>query len=272
MNIGAMKILQKELATDGHYSGPINGKRDADTQAAIEAIIDARSDELTGDPGSWSAKRKSVACLQLACHDRDIAVGPIDGLWGPQTDNGYDELIALQETGARPPPWRDPPSSDANPNGWPAENEASLRSAYGAPGEVSLVRVPCPWTLSLAWDPRKKTQSITCHEKVSESLGRILRRVHEEYGDAEIKRLRLNLYGGSYNVRRKRGGTSWSTHAWGIAIDWDPGRNKLKWGRDRASLSKPDYETWWRIWEDEGWVSLGRERNFDWMHVQAAKP
>jgi hypothetical protein len=108
--------------------------------------------------------------------------------------------------------------------------------------------------------------------KVSESLERILHRVREEYGDEEIRRLRLNLYGGSYNVRRKRGGTSWSTHAWGIAMDWDPGNNKLKWGRDRATLAKPEYDTWWRIWEDEGWVSLGRESNYDWMHVQAARP
>lgn len=61
------------------------------------------------------------------------------------------------------------------------------------------------------------------------------------------------------------------THAWGLAIDWDPAHNKLKWGRDRARLARPEYDTWWRLWEEEGWVSLGRTRNFDWMHVQAVK-
>ena len=24
-------------------------------------------------------------------------------------------------------------------------------------------------------------------------------------------------------------------------------------------------------WEEEGWISLGRARDFDWMHVQAAR-
>jgi len=272
MNVGTLRTLQQALAADGHYSGPINGKRDADTEAAVNAVIAARSNELTTDPQSWSARRRSIACLQLACKDREVPVGPIDGLWGPQTEYGYDELVTVLETGVRPPAWRDRVSSDANPNNWPAENEASMRAYFGAPGEVELVRVPCPWTLALAWDQRKTTNRITCHEKVSESLERILHRVHEEYGDAEIRRLRLNLYGGSYNVRRKRGGTSWSTHAWGIAIDWDPDNNKLNWGRHQASLAKPEYDTWWGIWEDEGWVSLGRERNFDWMHVQAARP
>ena len=33
----------------------------------------------------------------------------------------------------------------------------------------------------------------------------------------------------------------------------------------------PEYDAWWRCWESEGWVSLGRLRNFDWMHIQAAK-
>ena len=68
-----------------------------------------------------------------------------------------------------------------------------------------------------------------------------------------------------------RGGTRWSTHAWGIAIDYDPDRNQLKWGRDRAAFARPEYDAWWRLWEEEGWVSLGRTRNYDWMHVQAAK-
>jgi len=60
-------------------------------------------------------------------------------------------------------------------------------------------------------------------------------------------------------------------HSWGIAVDYDPVKNKLKWGRDKASLPKGEYDMWWKFWEEEGWVSLGRQRNFDWMHVQAAK-
>ena len=60
-------------------------------------------------------------------------------------------------------------------------------------------------------------------------------------------------------------------HSRGIALDYDPTRYKLRWGRDRAHLAGADYEDWWQCWEAEGWVSLGRTRNFDWMRVQAAK-
>jgi hypothetical protein len=60
-------------------------------------------------------------------------------------------------------------------------------------------------------------------------------------------------------------------HSWGIAIDFDPMRNQLKWGRDKARLAKPDAKKFWQAWERQGWVSLGRRKNYDWMHVQAAE-
>ncbi len=109
------------------------------------------------------------------------------------------------------------------------------------------------------------------HEKVADSLGEILEKIHAHYGEAEISKLGLDLFGGDYNARLKRGGSTMSTHSWGIAIDFDPSNNRLKWNRDRARLARTEYEDWWRIWESEGWVSLGRARNFDWMHVQAAR-
>jgi hypothetical protein len=68
-----------------------------------------------------------------------------------------------------------------------------------------------------------------------------------------------------------RGSSRMSTHAWAIAIDWDPDNNQLQWGRDRATLARPEYRDWWEIWEREGWLSLGRVKNYDWMHIQAAK-
>jgi len=87
----------------------------------------------------------------------------------------------------------------------------------------------------------------------------------------ESKTLKLDLWGGCLNVRRMRGGRKYSTHSWGIAVDYDPLHNRLKWGRDKALFARPEYNKWWEFWEKEGWVSLGRTRNFDWMHIQAAK-
>lgn len=271
MNAQAIRTLQQVLAAGGRYGGPVSGSRDAATDAAVHAVIAARSSELSGDPQSWSARRRAIACLQLACKDRGIPAGPADGLWGPQTESGYEELVVFLATGGRPAPWRDRRPSAANPNGWPMDTEAALRAFYGPPTDAGLVSVPCPWRLVIAWNQRQSTGTIRVHPKVADSLRRVLGRVHAHYGDERIRALRLHLYGGSYNNRPMRGGTRLSTHAWGIAIDWDPERNRLKWGRDRAGLAAPEYDAWWEAWEDEGWVSLGRHRNFDWMHVQAAR-
>jgi len=68
-----------------------------------------------------------------------------------------------------------------------------------------------------------------------------------------------------------RGGSSWSVHSWGAAIDFDPDRNSLHASKAFARLAKPDADEFWRIWESEGWVSLGRAKNYDWMHIQAAR-
>ena len=40
--------------------------------------------------------------------------------------------------------------------------------------------------------------------------------------------------------------------------------------RPRARFSGAEYEDWWRIWEEQGAVSLGRQRDVDWMHLQFA--
>lgn len=271
MNVQTIKTLQQVLAADGHYAGPVHGRRDAATEAAVDAVIAARKAELSQDPIAWPARRRAIACLQLGCKDRGIPVGPADGLWGPRTDAGHDELAVFMETGARPVPWRDREPASANPNGWPMDTEAGLRAFYGPPTDAGLIAVPCPWRLVIAWDQRQSTGSIRVHRKVAGSLERVLGRIHAHYGEDRLRELRLHLYGGSYNNRPVRGGTRLSTHAWGIAIDWDPERNRLRWGRDRASLARPEYDAWWQAWEDEGWLSLGRHRNFDWMHVQAAR-
>jgi hypothetical protein len=60
-------------------------------------------------------------------------------------------------------------------------------------------------------------------------------------------------------------------HAYGVAIDFDSEHNQMRWGSDRARFAKSDYDAWWGYWEEAGWVSLGRERNYDWMHVQATR-
>ena len=51
----------------------------------------------------------------------------------------------------------------------------------------------------------------------------------------------------------------------------DPDHNGLKVHRPQARLSGTDYDAFWEFVEDEGGVSLGRERDYDWMHFQFAR-
>jgi hypothetical protein len=151
---------------------------------------------------------------------------------------------------------------------WPRQRD--LVKYYGKVG-TNQTRVKVPWTLYLAWNKLIKVNTITVHEKCADSCKRVLDRIADHYTPEEIVANGYHLFGGSLNVRRMRGGRQWSTHAWGIAIDWDPIRNQLKWDHTQAHLAKPSSEKFWQLWEEEGWLSLGRARDFDWMHVQAAR-
>ena len=269
----AILIVQNHLKGLGHFAPNPDGATGPVTEAAVLKGLNARLAELPAGATGFPPERRMTMMLQLICKDKGIDIDPIDGFWGPVTQNAYESLVQLLDTGSLPVNWRDDEPSEANPHKWPRDtgNQKAMRDFYGTPGKPVFAKVRCPWELSLAWDTKTKISHIGCNAKVADSVGNVLEKVHAHYGDAELKRLRLHLFGGCYFARKKRGGSNWSTHAWAVALDWDPERNQLKWGRDRASLDHSNYDFWWHAWEAEGWVSLGRSRNFDWMHVQAAR-
>ena len=269
----AIQIVQNQLKTLGHLAGDADGAAGPLTDAALQKGLTPRAAELPAGALGTSLERRLTFMLQLICRDKGIEVEPVDGFWGPVTQYAYESLTHLIDTGELPDKWRDDEPSDANPHVWPRDrgNQQEMRNFYGAPGSPPIKKVACPWPLKLAWDTGTKISHIGCHAKVAGSVEDVLQKVHAHYGTAELQRLHLDLYGGCFFARKKRGGSTWSTHAWAVALDWDPLRNQLKFGRDRATLDAPNYDFWWRAWEAEGWVSLGRSRNFDWMHVQAAR-
>lgn len=269
----AILIVQNHLKSKGFFAPNPDGVTGPITQAAVIKGLSPRIAELPAGALGFSAERCLTMMLQLIAKDKGIDVVTVDGFWGPVTQNAYEALVQLIDTGSLPPNWRDDEPSDANPHVWPRDrgNQAEMRAFYGQPGKPPISKVRCPWKLKLAWDKSTVMNHVGVHAKVADSVGDVFEKVYRHYGEAELKRLRLDLYGGSFFARKKRGGSTWSTHAWAIALDWDPERNQLKWGRDRASLDASAYDFWWHAWEAEGWVSLGRSRNFDWMHVQAAR-
>lgn len=276
MQVSDVKMVQRKLRDIGLYTDTIDGDRGKNTNAALRAGFPLLPGPHPDDWQGWSEKRIAVGFLQLWAGAEGIPPGLIDGWWGPQTDAASEAPAQKLATGTVPD-WRDIQPSDANPNGWPTE--AGVPAFYGPHGAASgvrppppLVRVPSPWRFRIAWNLSDTRSFLWAHERVADSLGRVLASVHATYGEAEIRRLRLDVSSGDYSPRLKKGSaTQWSMHAWGIACDFDDENNKLKWGADRATLARPEYLPFWQAWEAEGWLSLGRARNFDWMHVQAAR-
>jgi len=153
---------------------------------------------------------------------------------------------------------------------WPKQDYTSMVNFYGPVGE-NQTQLEVPYKLKLAWAPSTTLTKVTCHQKVAKSLYTIFENTLKTYGEKEIQKLRLDIFGGILNVRKMRGGSSWSIHSWGAAMDLDPDNNQLRWGKDKASFAKPVYNDFWKIVEAEGWVSLLKERNMDAMHIQAAR-
>ncbi len=259
----SIKFIQSELIRQGYKPGKADGVFGKKTLAAL--------DKVKGLPRSWSNERKMVGFIQLSAEKEKIEAGKIDGLWGPQTAFAYESLVELRKNGSVTVFRRTGEGEDANPHSWPSQkNESELINFYGNVGK-NQKSIVIPYPHVIAWDKTKSVTKITCHTKVGDSLVRVLTKTKNHYGMEEIKRLRLDIWGGCLNVRQMRGGSRYSMHSWGIAMDYDPENNRLNWGSDRASFAQPDYYKWWGFCEEEGWVSLGRARNYDWMHVQAAK-
>ncbi len=151
-------------------------------------------------------------------------------------------------------------------NNWPKQDFSSMVAYYGNVGE-NQTKLVLPYPMCLAWDTTRTVTRITCHAKVHDSLEETLSDILALYGSIEeISKARMNLFGGCLNVRKVRGGSNWSIHSWGTAIDLDPNHNTMNMHRMQAAMPKEVIA----IFENAGWVSMGNSRNYDFMHFQAA--
>jgi hypothetical protein len=151
---------------------------------------------------------------------------------------------------------------------------SELFRRYGTPNEAGtpyLVKLNLPYPMILSWDRATKVTSIRCHKLVADKFKQIFNDILAEYGLRKIQQLGIDLYGGCFNYRRMRGGTDWSRHAWAVAIDLDPERNQLRESHLTARFARPEYKPMIDIFYKNGFVSLGREKDYDWMHFEVAK-
>lgn len=278
--------LQNELAARGLYKGAIDGLYGPKTDRAVEAYL--ANQRVTSAP-SWSDARQQIAAKQALARERGIEVGTVDGLLGPQSRHAFEVYDARAANNwnsvADVEAWRGG-ADDAMPQVAPrplavpaplnAPHVASPRQSrveefYGSPGDSrQQTALILPYKMRLAWDLDTVVRQFSCHRKVHDALEYVFESALARYGIDEVQRLRLDLFGGCLNVRRMRGGTSWSMHSWGIAVDIDPDHNALKMTRKQATLDAPVYDPFWAAVYATGAISLGRERDYDWMHFQYA--
>jgi hypothetical protein len=258
-----IELIQLLLKKSNKYNGKVDGLMGPNTLKGIH--------QLKGIGQSWSEKRKIVGAIQALANENSIPANPVDGYWGPISEEAFSQLRKVNFPAENiQPVWRPEEINSANPHNWPTQYTDEFNDFYGNQGD-QLISVPLPFTHKFSWQLDKKINAFKCHSKVADSIHSVLTKVLDHYGPEEIKRLRLDVWGGCFNIRPIRGGSKPSMHSWGIAIDYDPNRNKLRWGADKAVFAAEVYRPWWEFWEEEGWVSLGRARNFDWMHLQAAR-
>lgn len=141
---------------------------------------------------------------------------------------------------------------------------------YGQPGDpTQLTIIKLPYPMRIAWDLTKSVTRIQCHQLIADQLLAVFNDLLIHYGFAELQRLGIDLFGGCVNVRLMRGSkTKWSRHSWGIALDLDPERNKLKESHKTARFARPEYKPMIEIFYKHGFFSLGKERNYDFMHFE----
>lgn len=232
--------VQSRLTAHGYPVGAIDGKIGLLTIKALRAFQSSRALPVNG-----TADEATVAALRQP----SSIVSPDVKAMIPERDVVPDAIEMKKPV-------------------WPRQPD--VPKFYGKVG-TRQTQIVLPFAMYLAWDKTARISKITVHEKVALSATTVFQTIAGLYNEAERKALGIDMFGGSLNVRKMRGGNSYSMHSWGIAIDFDPERNGLNVHKPKARLSHEDAVPFWKAWEAEGWLSLGRARNFDWMHVQAAR-
>ena len=151
-------------------------------------------------------------------------------------------------------------------NPWPKANQASLSAFYGAPGdENNLVSMTFPYPTFYGG---KRVLSTRVNARCAASLLRVLNDIGTRYNNYPDVMEEAEDYGGIFNFRLKRGGTSYSLHAYGAAIDLDADDNTF---RDTWPLQSDMPLEIMECFAREGWISGGAFWGYDAMHFEATQ-
>ena len=145
-----------------------------------------------------------------------------------------------------------------------------IKSIYGVPNQQGsyLTTIQLPYPMRLAWDKNAKVKTMRCHKLVAKDFLNVFNDLLAHYGYEKIVELGIDLFGGCFSFRAMRGGSDYSRHSWGIAIDLDPERNQLKTPYLKSNFSKQEYKKLHEIFEKHGFINLGKQKGYDAMHFQ----
>ena len=169
-----------------------------------------------------------------------------DGFWGPKSIAACQAYL------------RSLAPAESN---WPSASQEALQGFYGSPGDESRLVSVNVEGLGLRYDG-KPVKSIRCHDRVADSLKRVLTALAKTHPDI------LAQYAGVYNNRPMRGGSLPSLHARGAAIDLAPDTNRLS--QSWPTSADMPFEVM-EAFAREGWKSAGAFWGRDAMHHEATR-
>jgi hypothetical protein len=170
----------------------------------------------------------------------------VDGFWGPRSIAACQAYL------------RSLAPAEGN---WPGTSQEALQGFYGSPGDESKLVSVNVEGLGLRYDG-KPVKSIRCHDRVADSLKRVLTVLAKTHPDI------LAQYAGCYNNRPMRGGSLPSLHARGAAIDLAPDTNRLS--QSWPTSADMPFEVM-EAFAREGWTPAGAFWGRDAMHFQATR-
>lgn len=270
--------VQRLLTSTGYYKLAVDGKAGDGTMKAVAIIERNNSSDYKTAPSKMSKKRRLVAAGQVILNATGYEAGAVDGYAGNDTKNAlsawdFKKANAVREVVLRPA--LKTFTTRVSRKNIPLQRD--MPRFYGTAGRTSgtvrrrLKTITLPFRFRIDYNLKQTTNKLTIHEKVADSLRSALIEVYNHYGASEWRRLGLDRYAGGYNPRRKRGGSSWSTHAYGCAVDFYAGKNGLRTRANKALFARREYKAFLDIMEKHGWLNGGRLWGADFMHFQYAR-
>lgn len=228
-----------------------------------------------------SMPRTTVKLFQQSLASAGYYTGAIDADPGLSESGKTWAAARLAQAAAKNPPAPAPTTVSGQPIIiLPKDDTAAITAFYGPPGDAGAANrtwanfPPYMRLYDRDGQPLKDYDKdgnrwgdlSGLHKKLKDRWDAAWAEIERSFTEAELRDFGGTVTDGIYNPRPKKGGSTPSTHAWGIAADFNASENRFR--RDECTF--PD--KWFDIWERHGFLSGYRAWGHDAMHIQAAIP